>query len=53
LGTCWEQVEKKIEKNEKSWKKVGKKLKVPEYVKAPKQECSQSKSKLVWKVDIS
>ena len=26
LGTCWEQVEKQIEKIEKSWKKVGKKL---------------------------
>ena len=63
LGTCWEQDEiflkkfKKLKKNwkkvEKSWKKVGKKVKIQEYDKDPKQECSWSKSKLVWKVDIS
>ena len=64
LGTSWEHVGnklkfffkkfKKVEKKlKKSWKKVGKKIKIPEYVKDPKQECSWSKSKLVWKVDIS
>ena len=67
LGTCWEQdeiflkkfkkVEKKLKKSwkklKKSWKKVGKKVKIQEYDKDPKQECSRSKSELVWKVDIS
>ena len=67
LGTSWEHVGnkmkfflkkfKKLKKNwkkvEKSWKKVGKKVKIQEYDKDPKQECSRSKSELVWKVDIS
>ena len=34
LGTCWEQVEiEKIEKIEKSWKKVGKKLDISVWIK--------------------
>ena len=50
MKKSWKKVEKKLKK---SWKKVGKKVKIPEYDKDPKQECLWSKSKLVWKVDIS
>ena len=49
----WKKVEKSWKKLKKSWKKVGKKVKIQEYDKDPKQECSRSKSELVWKADIS
>ena len=53
LGTSWKKIWNIWKKLKKSWKKVGKKVKIQEYDKDPKQECSQSKSELVWKADIS
>ena len=49
----WKKLKKSWKKLKKSWKKVGKKVKIQEYDKDPKQECSRSKSELVWKADIS